>query len=641
MTTRRSRRSTAPVDYSVFTEDDGEDSGAKRAAAAADDESDGFEPKEEDAPSDDHMDLDADEPDEDNDEEAMDLDDDEFDGAKPSKRGKATPKKKAAAPPKPKTSTPRAKKASTTPAKSANTNVPWSRKFGSLVERMMLILGANKANLIEAVNARDVWGNTMFLPQKADMGKFMVKLPEADADEFPLDPQVLRKVTDEAELEDYLLPPRSVVVNDTTVKSFEDVVGHEKDLVEGTILNAGGFVTSISWAPGFDGFEQYLAVGVLDDNHRDPMDCKVNTLETSLFSRKGYPSSIYIYKVNLDPSVAGTSICELVSSFSHDYGSAVDLRWRTQETKNDSDGAHIGLLAMVNQDGFLRVLSIPKDDTLTRYKIESPLRSFETPGYKITCFCWRTETVLAVGTDMGSVAEFDISDTSDYGLEPSFMVSVSSSNISTISSAYPNEQHVLFVYSTDGTSCLVDVRTLRSRQYAMRNKSFSAVSTYLPWASCFACTDDILSVRLQPLRDFRSQGPLNSVTTHTAVVTAVGVSHFHPFILSGGMDGAVKIGNSVRKLLVPKRPLASTYLYATLWGFDYSMKHKAYRFANLHKTEKIGKGEAIELLQPHPPNAFVTGIEWSRNVNTAEWYAASTSSGLIKIHRLIDADTTV
>lgn len=47
--------------------------------------------------------------------------------------------------------------------------------------------------------------------------------------------------------------------------------------------------------------------------------------------------------------------------------------------------------------------------------IVTPLRSFETPGYKITCFCWRTENNITVGTDNGSIAEFDISDDSEYG----------------------------------------------------------------------------------------------------------------------------------------------------------------------------------------------------------------------------------
>lgn len=53
-------------------------------------------------------------------------------------------------------------------------------------------------------------------------------------------------------------------------------------------------------------------------------------------------------------------------------------------------------------------------------RIVNPLRCFEAPGYGITCFCWRTENNVTVGTDNGSIAEFDISDTSDYGMEPIF-----------------------------------------------------------------------------------------------------------------------------------------------------------------------------------------------------------------------------
>lgn len=198
---------------------------------------------------------------------------------------------------------------------------------------------------------------------------------------------------------------------------------------------------------------------------------------------------------------------------------------------------------------------------------------------------------------------------------------------------------MIFEFSTDGMGCTIDVRNLRSRLYSLRMKGCSTVSAYIPWASSFISTDDTFTAKAQPIRDFRAQGTINSINAHNVAVTAVGVSYFHPFVLTGSMDGIVKIGNAIRRLLVPKRPLLSTYLSATLWGLDYSMLEKAYRITNIYKTEKIGKGEAIELLQPHPPNSFVTSLQWSISKETAEWYAAGTSSGLIKIHRLMDAAT--
>lgn len=221
------------------------------------------------------------------------------------------------------------------------------------------------------------------------------------------------------------------------------------------------------------------------------------------------------------------------------------------------------------------------------------------------------------------------------------MVSVAASHIATISSGFPNEPHLISEFSTDGMGCTLDVRNLRSRLYSLRMKGCSTVSAYLPWASSFISTDDIFTAKAQPIRDFRTQGTINSINAHNGAVTAIGVSYYHPFVLTGSMDGLVKIGNTMRRLLVPKRPLASTYLSATLWGLDFSARAKAYRLTNLYSTEKIGKGEAIELLQPHPPNSFITSLEWSQSKDTAEWYAAGTSSGLIKIHRLFDAQTVV
>lgn len=174
---------------------------------------------------------------------------------------------------------------------------------------------------------------------------------------------------------DYLLPLRSVVVNGQQLDSFKDIAGHEQELFNNTILNAGGFVTSVAWAPGYEGYEQYLAVGVLDDKHRDPMESEVNSLDTSLFSRKGFASSIYIYRVNLNPQSGDQSVCSLVSSFSHDFGSVVSLKWRPGGAKGESV---VGLLAMINHDGFLRVLQVPRDLVLKRceycvFRISKPL----------------------------------------------------------------------------------------------------------------------------------------------------------------------------------------------------------------------------------------------------------------------------
>lgn len=630
MTGKRPRRSTARVDYSKFVAND--DGVVDYNDDEAGDEEFKLKETDEKAVSDDnadHMDVDEEE----EVEELEELED--IEEVVP-----VTPKRKSKAPKTPKAST--AKKSATPRTRVENPSdtpkVPASRRNGSLIERMGLILGANKIAQAGAINARGIWGNSMFIPQKNDMGKFMC-VPNVIIKDLPPGPQVLRKES-ETDLKDYLLPPRSVAINKQNLESFDYITGHEGDIYDGIILNAGGFVTSLSWAPGFEGYTQYLAVGVLDDNHRDPNNCAVNSLDTSLYSRKGFPSSIYIYRMNLDPEAAESgNVCTLLSSFSHDYGSAVDLRWRMGGPENVEKS--IGLLGMVSQDGYLRVLNIPMDTTLTRYRIEIPLRVFGTPGYKITCFCWRTENELTVGTDNGSIAEFDLQDISEYSAEPSFMVSVAASHIGTVSSGYPNEPNLIFEFSTDGLACIIDVRNLKSRLYSLRMKGCSMVSTYIPWASSFVATDDIFTAKAHPIRDFRAQGTINSVTAHDVTVTAVGVSNYHPFMLSGSMDGLVKIGNPIRRLLVPKRPLATTYLSATLWGLDYSTVEKAYRITNIYKTEKIGKGEAIQLLQSHPANAFVTSIEWSASIDTAEWYAAGTSSGLIRLHRLADDQSKI
>jgi transcription factor C subunit 6 len=623
MPPRRPRRTTTKVDYSQFG-DEGD------ANSKSDQDAD-FAVKG-DASDDDAMDVDVKDVDED--EELPDIDegDNELDEKK-TQRKSAKPRKAAKKP-----------SALSTGSKRSSLvlNLPSAHRKGNLMERVTMVLGSNRNDQFEGLNARQIWANSMFTPITDSFGKYMKVPTNNSANRFEFadsSEQSIEELSENA-LEKYLLPAnRQVTLNESTLESYKDRVTFEDGLLTGAILNVGGMITSVAWAPGLAGYEQYIAVGVLDDNQRDPLKDPIHSPMTSLFSAEGYASSFYIYKVNLDPTLYtegdnNSSMCQLVASYSHDFGSVSLLKWRPQNEKNDADT--LGLLAFLCQDGKLRVLNVkkPQSDTVKRYKISQALKTYEFPGYKITCFCWRTENVLAVGTEHGSVAEYDISDTESD--EPSYTVTIATTVIFTISSGYPNNSDLLFEQAADGFCCCIDTRNPNSREYSLRIKTNASSSGYLPWASSFVSVDDLFQVRAQPVRDFRVYGTINSFTGHRVPVTAIGVSTFHPFLLSGGMDGQVKVGNTTRRLIAPQRVLASTYTSAVLWQLDFSQKATAYRISPVYRTEKISKGDAIELLQPYPANVMISDLAWSSNIETAEWYAAGTSSGLLKLHRLYD-----
>lgn len=179
MTGRRSRRSATRVDYSKFAGEDGQK--GKIYDDGDDEEFELKEGDEKDAVSEDeHMEDIKDEEEEDEEEQIEEV--------------VSTPKRKTSAKPstarKPRATPARAVKPTTT-----DSSKPTSRRNGSLIERMSLILGANRLKQIEAINARGTWGNSMFIPVKNDMGKFMPPL-DFDSEEIPSDRQVLQEATE-------------------------------------------------------------------------------------------------------------------------------------------------------------------------------------------------------------------------------------------------------------------------------------------------------------------------------------------------------------------------------------------------------------------------------------------------------------
>lgn len=177
MTGRRSRRSTTRVDYSKFERDEDGKEQVKQPGTNDDDDDEEFQLKE------------GEDKDPVSDEDPMDVDiieEDEEVVSTPKRQPSVTAAKKSAVK---KTRTPARVSAKPTTDSPKST----SRRNGSLMERMSTILGANTRVQAEAINARGVWGNFMFIPQKCDMGKFMLA-PDIEPEEIPLDPQVLEEL---------------------------------------------------------------------------------------------------------------------------------------------------------------------------------------------------------------------------------------------------------------------------------------------------------------------------------------------------------------------------------------------------------------------------------------------------------------
>lgn len=542
---------------------------------------------------------------------------------------------------------------------------------GSIITQVNVMVGHDPKNVTRMVYLRENWDQFMFIPHKKAMGLGAVMpinevndtnrvspIPNVHStnDEI-LSGQELKPMTVE-DASKYLIQPKHdhIVVNDQQVYTFESVTSYESDFLESIVLNTGGVVTSISWANGIDDpSRQILAVGLLDDNNRDPISSSIINPEISIFSKNSYPSSVYIYQVDLSESTLENEMkgllqsrTKLIYTLSADFGSCIKLAWRPVSSSSDIEDNSIGHLAILSQDGGLRLYKIPdpeSTDKTIRYNLTKPLREYftvsssPTSQVKTLTFCWRTPNVLSIATNDGQVGEYDVTDSSELFAEPSFYITLYHSAISTISSGYPNNSNLLFVSSTDGLSTIFDVRNLNHRNINHRKKGFSVASSYNPHFEGFISIDDGHHSNISFVRFFRAHMYSNSLTNHRGIVTSIASSMYHPFIVTGGTDGEIICGNITRRVLSRKRVAVNPYEQGHLWAVDYSTKEDVnsegkYIIKNVFRSDNISKPKSLSIQQTYPHNITIKDSAWSTCLKSAEWYAAATTGGIIKFHRL-------
>jgi transcription factor C subunit 6 len=129
----------------------------------------------------------------------------------------------------------------------------------------------------------------------------------------------------------------------------------------GWIINLGAKIQSLAWAPNHDEDTQYLAVAL------DQPDPKRSVRQSAFDPTRAYKSSIQIWQFEareaddlpkgLDPGnqpVLAKIICT-------EWGMCKEIKWCPvpKSSDNEADGkSHLGLMATVWSDGYVRVLDI-------------------------------------------------------------------------------------------------------------------------------------------------------------------------------------------------------------------------------------------------------------------------------------------
>ncbi|PRT54088.1 Transcription factor tau subunit [Wickerhamiella sorbophila] len=468
----------------------------------------------------------------------------------------------------------------------------------SLRDRFEFFFTSDEKRLVKAVRDRITWGHIPFAP---DRSLYSVLAPEKGSHISSFASVNLTGAP---------APPSGspIVFEDATL--YPGLTHQAKRVL---LANFGHPVSCIAWAPYHEDDSQFLALGIVS-GQKSPLDRNAVDPDLAVFSETGdLPAIFYIYSFN--PS---TEALNLLATFSCNFGPVVSFAWRPVESSRE--------LAVVFQRGQMALI---KADESGSFQIEDNV--FQLPS-KITCCAWRSCDELVVGTLAGELAEFKVDD----GTAPSYVYTFSSSPISAIQTCYPDNSNFVFFSSMDGYSKIVDVRDLRHVRatVSQRARTFYTQAAWSPFVNSFVSCDDSVLSRLVPL--IHSEVILLglNMTRHKSTVTALAASPVHPMVLTGGIDGSVRIANAVTRAMVVKRA-AKPPTEAIVWTLECSEATSTYRFVENLAVEPLGKPPAAsEKLVLFPKTCTITSIDWIVSRAHGGWYAAATASGLVRIECL-------
>lgn len=518
----------------------------------------------------------------------------------------------------------------------------------NLKDRLHLFYGTSDKALIDAFNERNNWASAVVFPaiDKCKLPREKVAIYTIENFSNSIHGQEFTKITLRShEYPSALSRELPITVQPSlecefiTLRLFQHIpLPREPHKLQGSLLNVGGLVSSLDWAPGMQNDIQYLAVGVLaDEEWTSAPEFTSVKKDYAVFSKTKTYSNIQIYRVNtqLDNLNSDqTPSVELAFTLSFYYGHVVQLAWMPNFVPGRSD---IGILAACFTDGLARVFYIQTEgNERVDYLVQKPLRQFQLDT-SITCVAWREKGLLVMGTAEGSIVEFDIFDDSDVdNLTPSYYVPLHLSLITSITSGYPNNNDLIYTTSTDGYNRLIDVKDIRrSQAFSSRFKGYSACSAYSYYINSFLSLEDTYTSKAAPIRKINMLQGSTTLTRHDGSITTLASSKLHPIAMSGGSDGCVQVGNVMRRVAISRRISNQVYKYGLLWSFEASEKEGKFRFVNMFKCKDFIKHSACNRQVIYPRTVAVTSLAWNPNLKVADWYAAGLAAGLLRIERLV------
>ncbi|KAI1768340.1 WD40 repeat-like protein [Hypoxylon sp. FL1150] len=469
----------------------------------------------------------------------------------------------------------------------------------------------------------------------------------------------------------------------------------------GWLLDVGGIVLSMGWAPLKGQVDQFLAMAVIPYSdqafYRDLNDApKTSELKEG---------SIQIWKFEADKDSKGVlrparSPPKLSYAACFYWGRVTRIQW-CPVSLPPKNPPH--LLAILSSDGTLRVMeikqSIGSNGSGTFEEVKEPMATIAPPRehtLEINCFTWINMNRVAVGLSDGSVAVWSISPCVQLQRHP-----IHSSPIMDILSSYPSHPYIVATMPMGGEFTITDLNRPTAETTYHGNPLVSLQPNVISWSdhlggfasiwpTSFPGTSTISFVqsRVFPLS--------RHICTVEGQTTCLALGVCHPFLLAGSSDGSVWALNVMRKMASHRQKthklkvfqheyhpppqaavaqeeagqVASRGACRILHGFlpeanihplgtriakpSRIKRNKAERKKAKKKADSLedgGESEDQGVLDEenstmvsgpiiiHDPLTRITALSWNPNIEFSWWAAAAMGSGLVRVMDLgIDKD---
>ncbi|KAI1659903.1 WD40 repeat-like protein [Daldinia decipiens] len=461
----------------------------------------------------------------------------------------------------------------------------------------------------------------------------------------------------------------------------------------GWLLDVGGIVLSMGWAPVKDHTDQFLAMSVIP--HSDQAFYRdLNNAPKPSELKEG---AIQIWKFKAEKDSGGISrpvrsSPELIHAICFYWGRVKRMQW-CPVPLTITHG--IALLAALCGDGKLRIMEIKRDperDSIGTFEeMQDPMVTIEPPKehtLEINCFSWLNMNRIVVGLSDGSVAVWSVSPFQQLQRHP-----VHSSPIMDIVSGYPSKPFLIATMPMGGVFTLTDLNRPTAEKTYHGNPLVSLQPNVLSWSdqlrgfasiwpTSFPGTSTVSFVhsRVFPLS--------RHICTVEGQTSCLAFGTCHPCLLVGSSDGSVWTLNVMRKVLshrekthkikifqheyaapplpdatndddeqIPLRggcrilhgflPQVNFHPLGTRIAKESRVKRaRGEKKAANKKAEKPANEEPFEDLAEsdedyftmvpapivvHEPQTRITALCWNPNVEFSWWAAAAMGSGLVRV----------